>query len=77
MPHDDPGTHKHGPRDGIHTGSTADLADERPAGFDADPAERPRAPFNDALPPAEPGDDSPSHRPPELDATDGDAGRAR
>ena len=66
MPHPDSGGR--GRRDGTHTASTADLADARPAGFDADATERPPAPFNDALPASDPSDPAPSHRPPELDA---------
>ena len=58
-----------GHRNGTRTASGADLPSERAAaGFDADPEAEPRAPFSDPLPPAAPGDHSPSQQPPEFDA---------
>jgi hypothetical protein len=51
------------------TASGADRPSEQAAvGFDPDPTAEPPPPFSDPLPPAAPGDHSPSQRPPELDA---------
>jgi hypothetical protein len=71
----DTGHHRdrQGYRDMSHTASGADLPDAQAAGFDADPAAKPRAPFNDPMPVEsleayERGERSPSELPPLGDA---------